>query len=317
MQDAANSFDQPLADLSKRDWLVKLAKIVMDHGNFKTLGTRHFSAFIDGEEDSNILFVSFETFQGIRALSETAQPLGWDLNKALGWGHLCIASNHDTWFRDPHVFDHFDEMSDDGFFDSYDKVVFYGAGPCGYAAAAFSVAAPGSTVVMVQPQATLDPRVTEWDDRFAEKRRIDFSDRYGYAPDMLDAAQNAFVIYDPAEQLDAMHAALFTKENVTKLRMRYMGGAIQSDLMELQVLYRILSKAGTGKLTPQSFASIYRSRRNYPPYLRRVLSAIDAQDRPELAMMLTRNVTARMHAPRFQRRLAQLEAALGKDDASG
>jgi hypothetical protein len=50
-----------------------------------------------------------------------------------------------------------------GFFDDFDQVVFYGAGQCGYAAAAFSVATPGATVVAIQPQATLDPRVTEWD----------------------------------------------------------------------------------------------------------------------------------------------------------
>ena len=40
----------------------------------------------------------------------------------------------------------------------------------------------------MQPQATLDPRVAEWDDRFLHMRRTDFTDRYGYAPDMLDAA---------------------------------------------------------------------------------------------------------------------------------
>ena len=64
------------------------------------------------------------------------------------------------WFRYPKVHAYFNRLVDDGFFDDLDKVVFYGAGPCGYAAATFSVAAPGATVVAIQPQATLDPRVT-------------------------------------------------------------------------------------------------------------------------------------------------------------
>ena len=32
--------------------------------------------------------------------------------------------------------------------------------------------------------------------------------RYGYAPDMLDAAHRGWVLYDPRERLDAMHSAL-------------------------------------------------------------------------------------------------------------
>ena len=317
MQDAANLFAQPLAGLSKRDWLITLAGLVHEHGTFTTLGNRHFSAFIPGTEEAKTLLVTFESFQGIQALSDTAQPLGWDLNRALGWSHLCIASNRDTWFRDEDVYAHFDALADDGFFDAFEKVIFYGAGPCGYAAAAFSVAAPGATVVLVQPQATLDPRITAWDERFVEMRRIDFTSRYGYAPDMIDAAEDVYVIYDPSERNDAMHAALFTKSHVTMLPTPHMGDAIQSDLMEMQILYRVLSKAGTGKLNAASFAHLYRARRTHPPYLRRVLGALDRQERPILAMMLARNVTERMNAPRFERRLKQLEAALGKDDASG
>ena len=82
-------------------------------------------------------------------------------------------------------------MVDYGFFDELDQVVFYGSGPCGYAAAAFSVAAPGATVVAVQPQAKLDPRVTVWDSRHRKMRRADFTSRYGYAPDVLVIAEQA------------------------------------------------------------------------------------------------------------------------------
>lgn len=317
MQDSDKTFDQPLVGLSKRDWLITLAQITRELGEFSALGDQHFSAFLEGEDDETAtLLVTFETIQGIRALSETAQPLGWDLAKAFGWAHLCFCSDGDTWFRDEHVWNHIDKLIDQGTFDEYDRVLFYGAGPCGYAAAAFSVAAPGNTVVMVQPQATLDPRVTEWDDRFTELRRADFRSRYGYAPDMLDAAREAFVLYDPSETLDAMHAALYTKPHVTKLRLRHMGGAIQSDLIEMQILYRILAKAGTGHLTPQTFSKLYRARRGYPPYLRRILAAIDTQDRDDLALILARNVTSRMNAPRFQRRLMQLEGKNGTEKAA-
>jgi hypothetical protein len=51
-----------------------------------------------------------------------------------------------------------------------------------------------------------------------------------------------------------------------------------------------------------------RARRDYPPYLRGILAAIDRNDRPWLATLLCRNVIKRLDAaPRFARRLKALE----------
>ncbi|MEJ6745505.1 MAG: hypothetical protein QNK98_01850 [Yoonia sp.] len=50
-------------------------------------------------------------------------------------------------------------MIDDGFFEDFYNVLFYGTHGGTYAAAAYSVAAPGCTVLALRPQATLDPRI--------------------------------------------------------------------------------------------------------------------------------------------------------------
>lgn len=306
MQDENTAFDPDLGDLSKGEWLSQLAETAKNHGFFRPLGRKHFAAYIRG---ASTLVVTFETIQGIRALSQGAEPLGWNLVRDQGWGHLCVASDGDTWFRDRNVIALFDRLIDDGFFDEFETVLFYGAGPGGYAAAAFSVAAPGARVLAIQPQATLDPRVTEWDERFFEMRRTDFTSRYGFAPDMLDACDAAFVLYDPEEQLDAMHAALFTRPRVQQYRLRNMGDALQSDLIEMQVLLPLLVHAAEGTLNDVTFAKLYRARRTYPAYLRRVLATLDANERTDLTYMMVRNVTSRMKkAPRFKRRLAEIEA---------
>lgn len=306
MADAPQKFDRSLAGLNRTDWLDEAAGLVAEAGYVQPLGDRHAAIFTEGKPT---LLVTFESFQGIQALSEDAHPLGWDMVRAMGWSHLGLISDGDTWFREDQVFAYFDRLTDDGFFDEFDRIVFYGAGPCGYAAAAFSVAAPGASVMAVQPQATLDPDMTEWDDRFVHMRRTDFRDRYGYAPDMLDAADNAFVLYDPQVDLDAMHAALFTRPNVTKLRLRNMGETIQSDLIEMGLLHRVLARVGSGKLTGTTFAKLYRARRDNPAYLRRVLAQLQFADRNGLAIALCRNVISRMSAPRFEKRLRRLEAA--------
>jgi len=305
MQNQSPEFAPDLSGLNNADWLAEMAAIGEDMGFFEPLGKRHWANFID---EGDTLLVTFETMQGLRSLSPKATPLGFDLIRTQGWSHLGVICDGDTWFRTPQVYGFFDRMIDDGFFDEFDRIVFYGAGPCGYAAGAYSVASPGARVLMVQPQATLDPRVTEWDDRFTELRRTNFTDRYGYAPDMLDAADAAYVIYDPREDLDAMHAALFTRANVTKLRMPHMGDALQSDLLALDILEPLLRDiASETGLVETHFHQLARKRRDYSPYLRNLLSHLEREGRDTLTRMLCTNVVGRMNGPRFRRKLEQMQ----------
>lgn len=310
-QSAEHSIDVSLADVEKDQWQSRLIAQAEHNGMSQLLGDKHFATFID---QNSTLLVTFETVQGIRALSETAQPFGFDMVKAQGWSHLCLISDGDTWFRDARVYGFFDRLIDDGFFEDFDRVIFYGAGPCGYAASAFSVAAPGATVIAIQPQATLDPRMTEWDDRFVEMRRTSFTDRYGYAPDMLDAAEHAYVIYDPRQALDAMHSTLFERSNVTRLRMPFMGTTLQTRLIHMEILYRMLALAGSGKLTARAFYGLYRARRDSKNYLRNLMTHLDAEDRPYLNMVLCRHVISSMRAPAFRRRLSELEKQANQGD---
>lgn len=289
-----------LSGLSKADWIEGVFETAEDLGFNEHLDRSHFAAFLDVGPH---LLVTFETVQGMQGLTEEAEPIGWQMSRAHGWSHLLLASDGETWFRNDRVFAFFDRLEDDGFFEDFETVVFYGAGPCGYAAAAYSVAAPGARVVAVQPQASLAPDVAGWDDRFTEMRRLDFTNRYGYAPDMIDAADHAYVIFDPYETLDAMHAALFRRANVSALKMPMMGSALQGDLLTLDLLAPLLRGAMTGGVDPLEFARGLRKRRDHLPYLRKLLARVDAKDHDDLALVLCRNVTARLDAPRFARRL--------------
>lgn len=314
MQRNDHSFPPDFSRLSRSEWLGALRKIGQARGFAEPLGKVHAGVFV---EEGDTLLVSFETMSGIEALSETKTPLGWEMVQSHGWSSLSILSHGETWFRDPRVYGFFDQLLDDGFFDEFETVVFYGAGPCGYAAAAYSVAAPGARVLLLQPHATLDPRVTEWDDRFTEQRRRDFTSRYGFAPDMIDAAQQAHVIYDPQERLDAMHSALFERRNVQRHRAPFMGGALQADLRVLDLMPSLLSAVAEDRLDTHTFAQVLRARRNHAPYLRKLLMRLDQEERFGLSRLLCQNVVNRMKAPRFRRRLAELEAEMDAPPAPG
>ncbi len=314
MQDTIRPTDTDLSGLAWEDWRDRLREVAQEDGFSERLGPRHNAVFI---ENKPTLLVTFESFEALQARSEMAHPVGWQLMEVLGWSQLCLVSEGDTWFRDRHVFGFFDRLIDDGFFEDFDQVIFYGAGPAGYAAAAFSVAAPGARVLVLQPQATLDPRITDWDDRFRHMRRTDFTKRFGYAPDMLDAAERAFVVYDMENELDAMHAALFTRPNVSKIRVRFLDMDLETALIRMQVLYRMLAQLSSGKLNDLSAARLLRSRQKDPAYQFTLLRHLQAHERHRLVIMLCHEVLKQRNARPFRKALHAAEKALRRERGAG
>lgn len=299
----------PMHRLDDAAWQRRIAEIGDEAGYFEHLGARHGALFCDEEP---VLLVTFESRPEVRARGEAQLPLGLTLAREKGWSSLTLLSEGDTWFRDPAVYGFFDRLIDDGFFEDFDRIVFYGAGPGGYAAAAYSVAAPGCTVIAVQPQATLDPRLAGWDDRFRPMRRISFADRYGYAPDMIEGAGRGFVLFDPLQRLDAMHAALLRRPHVTLLPCPALGDSAAPLLEEMGILGPILTLACEGRFTPAAFWRLYRARRDLPRYLRGLSARLEAAGRPWLDGLLCRNAALRLDAPRFRARQATLEQHLAE-----
>ncbi|MBO9475099.1 phosphoadenosine phosphosulfate reductase [Shimia sp. R10_1] len=314
MQDSPNGFDTPMLGLSKQAWRNQLKQVATQHGQYSALGEDHCAILI---EDKPVLLVTFESVESIQKRADTGQPLGWELVKELGWSHLCLLSNGDTWFRDDAVLDHFDKLRDEGFFERFEEVVFYGAGSGGYAAAAFSSVAEDPQVVVVQPQASLAPHLAGWDQRFPKARRLLFDGRYGFAPELAAAADRCFVIYDPRVVLDAMHATLFALENSILLPTPHLGTSIETDLLEMQILYRVLAKAGSGTLSRTAFFKLYRARRGHLPYLNNLLEAVSRKQRPFVSALLCANVARRLKAPRFLRHLNGLARAAEQGRLAG
>ena len=284
------------------DWQMAMLAIAEGDGDFLPLGDRHWAFFA---EERPILLVTFEDAAAIRDREDNL-PEHFALAKARGWSILTIIAEGETWWRDPAVFRYFDRLSDDGFLEDFDRVIFYGAGPAGYAAAAYSITAPGAELVLVAPRATLDPTLAGWDERHRIARRINFRNRYGYAPDLTESASRVWVIHDPLHRPDAMHAALFQRPWVMNLYARYTGEGTEDTLREMRVLDRILEAAMEGKLSPAYFAWLWRGRRSNGSYLRSILAAARLTGHRKREVKICRSVTARLNAPRFARRLAEL-----------
>lgn len=288
-------------------WYERLARSVDGTGGIERLGNG-YTAMTSCQ--SRTLLVTFETVDRIRAARPEQLPFALDVADESGFSQLTLLSETRAWFRDNVVYDYFDRLIDTGFFDDYDRVVFYGAGMCGYAAAAFSVAAPGATVVAINPVATLDPSVAGWDRRYFRYRRLNFTSRYGYGPDMLDAAEQAYILFDPYRRPDAMHAALFTKPHVQMLRCRHLGKSLETDLMNMGVLNELLDAACEGQISQDVFYRLYRARQSYPPYISRLQSYLETEDRTYLGALLSRSAAERIGRPSDVKRFEQLSEQL-------
>ena len=133
---------------------------------------------------------------------------------------------------------------------------------------------------------------------------------------MLEAADAAYLIYDPDEVEDAMHAALFRGPNIFKHRYRRgRSGAIDGDLRTMGLISRICDEAAAGSLSPVALARKMRARRKHMPYLRAFLARVIAEDRPFLTALLCRAVLADRPIPRFRHHLEAAEARLAARQA--
>ena len=310
-EDRQLDIETNLIDLGPESWREQIRQISRANGFFEELGSDHYAGFL---EAGNNLFVTFENAQRVRNTAFAAEPRGYAYARHDGWSHLAVFSKGVSWFRDPALYAFFDRLMDDGFFDDFDNVLFYGGdGGEAYAAAAYSVSAPGATVIAMRPQATLDAKMTSWDPRFFAERRMDFTSRYGYAPEMLDAAARAFVIYDPQERFDAAHAALFRRDNVMLLPCPLFGRELDRTFDRMGIHDLMIKLAMDNALGKRRFFQLIRARRYDPNYARDLVGHLLDRDHIWLAQLLCNYMIKRDRTGFFQEKLETLteEGLLG------
>lgn len=302
-----------MADLSetldKDEWRRELIKLGDERGFFKELGDQHTALHV---REGSTLVVTFENLDHVFEHGGTRLPWGFDFIKSHGWSILGLMAHDWTWYRDDAVHDFFDTLRDDGFFETFDRVVFYGASMGGYAAAAFSAACPGATVITISPQATLDRAVTPWETRYSKAWDRNYRDRYGFAPDMLASAEKVYLMWDPLAPLDAAHAALFTGENIKRLHCRLMGHRIASAMQGMGILKSVILRAISGTLTELEFYQALRARREFTRYMKEMLAKVDTRGNPWLTALFCEHYLSTRRGPAFRKVLNKAKAECEK-----
>lgn len=290
--------------LSRAQWYMEQVKAVASNGSVRLLDDDHSAFTVEG---GRTLLVTFEAMDTLFSRDRGADPLAFSMADNQGWSSLCLLAHRATWYRSTAVYAFFDQLVDTDYFDAFDQIIFYGAGMCGYAACAFSVAAPGSVVVALHPQATLNPRIAGWDSRFLNARRLSFSDRYGFGPEMIEAARKADLLFNPEDQYDSMHAALLSKSMVETFRLPGLSGQLDLHLQRMKFIQTLLVLAADDRLDAQSFAAIYQARKYYRPYLRRLLTKTQEADRHALAAIVRRYALSTVGGRHFRKAAEAVE----------
>lgn len=297
VQKPAEGETQELGELSKTDWRDHLKELGEVEGFFEELGDQHSALYVD---KGDTLIVTFENLDHVYNFTGDRMPWGYGFVTGRGWSMLGLMAHDWTWYRDEAVFDFFDRLRDEGFFDKFKKVVFYGASMGGYAAAAFSAAAPNATVILISPQATLDRQIAPWEHRYLKAWSRNFKDRYGYAPDLVAQAKDVYLFYDPRMPQDAMHATLFNSENIQKFTCKFFGHRMASLWVQMGVLKTVIDGCLDGTITREGFYKLMRKRRDTGRYMREFLDMLEAKGNPWRVAYYCQAVLNRRRGPKFR-----------------
>ncbi len=280
-----------------------VAQLVPDQGSWASIASSLAGpeGFFRDSPDHSLLFiqrsdtlvVTFDNLDIAMTKREDRRPWGFSFIEKQGWSMLGVMANGWTWYRDPWVWQQFDDLRDAGFFQRFKRVVFYGASMGGYAACAFVAACPGADVVAISPQSTLNKTLVPWETRYHTAWGRDFSGPYGDAAQASQAAGRVFLLYDPYEPLDTGHVDRFVGGNVVKLRTPLLGHRLGSSLHQMGILAPITLSALNGTLTEAEFYRTLRARKTFARYQRELFKRALDRGRPDLARKLGRWVLTR------------------------
>lgn len=274
---------EPL-DAAEDDWSDIALELAGKEGWYRPGVNGH--SFLYMPRSSDTLVVTFDNLDIAMTKRDDRRPWGYSFIKSQGWSMLSVLSGGWTWYREQWVSDQFDQLKSEGFFKQFKRVVFYGASMGGYAACAFSPAAPGCDVIAISPQSTLDKAIVPWESRYKVVWDSDFSGPYGDAAEVSNAAHRVYILYDPYEPLDAGHAARFTNDNVEHLRAPLLGHRLGSSLNQMGILSPIILGALNGTLTSHGYYQLLRTRKESPRYQRELFKRAVKAGHKDLARSL-------------------------------
>ena len=260
------------------------------------------------------LIVSFD-HAGRPAEGDYATRPAWGAGFYRDEGHslLGVIARTASWFRDPALIHALERLRDEGFFDRFSTVVMTGGSMGGFGASTFAGLAPGCTVIVFSPQATLDQRITPWEDRFPESRTCDWTLAYSQASDGIAAAASAYIFFDPLDRGDRRHVAMLAgRGGVTEAPIPAGGHGVQPMLVMTGLLKPVTRSCIAGTFDRPGFLRAIRARKGTLRYHRMLVREALIRDKPDIALRLCEQAIRTYPAADFREMKSLALSRLGR-----
>ena len=259
---------------------------------------------------SKRLVVVFDNISNVR---EEGQRWPWAFKvcwQEMGCSVLGVMGTQRNWYRHDFVHDSFEALRDQGFFEQFDEVLFYGASMGGFGALVYSQCAPGANVLAIAPQSTLDRKILPRDDRWGWTAKLDWSGRFNDAADVLKTAGNTTIISDPYFEPDVDQITRIRGERLTHLKTPFMGHQLPNAFVVMGILKPLLYAGVNDNLTPELFYKLFRNRRDLPRFQHDILMEAERRGKVKSAIRVCEYTLKKRNAKNIARSLERLKDEL-------
>jgi hypothetical protein len=253
------------------------------------------------------------TFDNLHSARQEGQRWPWGMKalyQDLGCSVLGALAVQRNWYRDDFVHDSFEALRDQKFFDQFDEILFYGTSMGGFAALVYQAVAPGSRVLAIAPQSTLDRAILPDDDRWGWTAKLDWTGRFNDAAKEPHLAEKITIIADPYFQPDYDQVSRIKGDNITWLKTPFMGHQLPNAFHVMDILKDILGAGVGGTLTPALFYKLFRARRDLPRFQHDLLMEAERRGKLKSAIRVCEYTLKKRKAKNIERSLERLREEL-------
>ncbi|WP_131802575.1 alpha/beta hydrolase family protein [Yoonia litorea] len=249
---------------------------------FRVIGK---SSYLWFEPRSPVLVVSFDN---LATLDDPYPRMPWIARQVadLGFSILGVQSRRKDWFRGTDADHLIQTLSDQGFFQTFETVVFIGASMGAFAALNYAPLVSGARVLALSPQSTMNKRIAPFETRFpwAVKNSDWTEPAFIDAADAIPDIPSVTIVFDPFDATDKQHAMrmrgphvqLAPVPNSTHEAVRTVMKAGAFDAMLLEFIEK-------GKLG-SDFWNAMRQRKTVRKWARAFVSNLSQSHHPTMAL---------------------------------
>ncbi|MEM0988005.1 MAG: alpha/beta hydrolase-fold protein [Pseudomonadota bacterium] len=185
--------------------------------------------------------------------------LGWAVPALVsqGWEVVAIKARAADWFLRPEIAGFLQSKRFQRILAGKRRVILYGLSMGGFGAMVYASLIPGSVVLAISPQTTLDPAKVPWEKRFDYALGENWTGPFGDVDARAPAHAEAYVLYSPKNRFDGPQIDRLEQfRPITHLALRGNAHVPGGMLQESGLLKLVVQAVAAGPFSAEAFAGM-------------------------------------------------------------